>query len=103
MIIKRQITTFQCTCCGYCWSSAFTINGKEPELCPACGASGLDNITPNRVYYYPTNKNYFTPSVCDTCSNNPKNGGNGVCHCTLGLMTSTCSVGRNLADNNSSI
>lgn len=22
--------------------------------------------------------------VCDNCSNNPKNGGSGVCHCTLG-------------------
>lgn len=24
------------------------------------------------------------PSVCENCSNNPANGGNGVCHCILG-------------------
>ena len=24
------------------------------------------------------------PSPCDGCSNNPKNGGSGICHCTLG-------------------
>ena len=23
-------------------------------------------------------------SPCDKCSNNPKNGGSGICHCTLG-------------------
>lgn len=23
--------------------------------------------------------------ACDSCSNNPKNGGSGICHCTLGL------------------
>lgn len=22
--------------------------------------------------------------VCDNCANNPKNGGSGICHCTLG-------------------
>lgn len=28
----------------------------------------------------------FTNSPCDTCSNNPKNGGSGICHCTLGTL-----------------
>lgn len=23
--------------------------------------------------------------ACDNCANNPKNGGSGICHCTLGL------------------
>lgn len=26
------------------------------------------------------------PSVCDGCSNNPKNGGSGICNCTLPYM-----------------
>ena len=26
------------------------------------------------------------PSCCDGCSNNPKNGGSGICHCTLPYM-----------------
>lgn len=24
------------------------------------------------------------PEACQNCSNNPKNGGSGICHCTLG-------------------
>lgn len=27
-----------------------------------------------------------TISPCDNCSNNPKNGGSGICFCTLGLQ-----------------
>lgn len=27
------------------------------------------------------------PSPCDACSNSPKNGGSGICHCTLGTQT----------------
>lgn len=27
------------------------------------------------------------PSPCDKCMNNPKNGGNGICNCTLGTQT----------------
>lgn len=26
----------------------------------------------------------FEQSACANCSNNPKNGGSGICHCTLG-------------------
>lgn len=29
-------------------------------------------------------------SPCDTCSNNPKNGGSGICHCILGLQDTYC-------------
>jgi hypothetical protein len=28
-------------------------------------------------------------SPCDTCSNNPKNGGSGICNCTLGSLQFT--------------
>ena len=31
--------------------------------------------------------NFDTPSVCNQCNNNPKNGGSGICNCTLGLQT----------------
>lgn len=27
--------------------------------------------------------NYTSQNPCTFCSNNPQNGGNGVCHCTL--------------------
>lgn len=26
----------------------------------------------------------LTPNACKTCPNHPKNGGCGICHCTLG-------------------
>lgn len=29
-------------------------------------------------------------SPCDSCNNNPKNGGSGICHCTLGLKEFNC-------------
>ena len=28
----------------------------------------------------------FEQTACMSCSNNPKNGGSGICHCTLGQM-----------------
>ena len=31
--------------------------------------------------------NNSIPAPCRTCSNNPANGGTGICHCTLGLMS----------------
>ena len=30
------------------------------------------------------------PTACQGCSNNPANGGSGVCLCTLGMMQVTC-------------
>lgn len=27
----------------------------------------------------------FTSSACRMCSNNPVNGGSGICHCILGI------------------
>lgn len=29
----------------------------------------------------------YSKSACGGCSNNPKNGGNGICNCTLGQQT----------------
>lgn len=35
--------------------------------------------------FYNDNDISNTPSPCTTCSNHPKNGGSGICHCILGL------------------
>ena len=32
----------------------------------------------------------WVPEPCRRCSNNPRNGGSGVCHCTLGRTGFTC-------------
>lgn len=29
----------------------------------------------------------FTSNACKNCSNNPNNGGSGICHCILGITT----------------
>ena len=36
------------------------------------------------------NNPLFQSSACKTCSNNPKNGGTGICHCILGTPPITC-------------
>ena len=66
--------------------------------------------SPNDVYDYVTSKleeeerrynlndyrkvslNSFSYShpACEKCSNNPKNGGSGVCHCILGIIPIKC-------------
>lgn len=35
-------------------------------------------------FYNYTKQEEYSP--CDSCSNNPKNGGSGICHCILGLQ-----------------
>lgn len=35
-------------------------------------------------------KEDFSNLDCDNCSNNPKNGGDGICNCILGLPKITC-------------
>lgn len=32
----------------------------------------------------------YNANPCENCSNNPKNGGSGICNCTLGLPKITC-------------
>ena len=29
----------------------------------------------------------FIPEACKRCTNHPSNGGSGICHCTLGVIT----------------
>lgn len=42
----------------------------------------------DRRYYNDYTKD-AKPSSCDYCSNNPKNGGSGICHCIIGTMQFT--------------
>lgn len=42
----------------------------------------VDSISvPNGINFY---DNFYKSSSCDNCSNNPKNGGSGICNCILG-------------------
>lgn len=65
--------------------------------CPSCGWSSVGK--PEEVVRIPYGGNN-APSksvhirhfggACEHCSNNPKNGGSGICHCTLGLEPIIC-------------
>lgn len=39
----------------------------------------------------------YNRSSCDYCTNNPRNGGSGICNCILGGLHATCMMGTNIA------
>lgn len=76
------------------------------QTCSWCGKSVSGGTYISRVFYCPMcasiinknnslkckdlnesdlNINSFGNSVCENCPKNPKNGGDGICHCILGL------------------
>lgn len=49
----------------------------------------IDTISkPTGFNFWNTYEHEF--SACDNCPNNPKNGGSGICFCTLGTPKITC-------------
>lgn len=83
---------YTCPQCGsdleeYIITTNPSINRK---VCKNCGWTS-DEEKPLKVIRTPfivpsIDKYTHTTSVspCDNCSNNPKNGGSGICHCILG-------------------
>lgn len=71
-----------CYNCGWSWE------GEQEEVVriPFGGNSYHDdNISlSNGDYALPISN--FNQSACLNCPNNPKNGGDGICFCTLGQM-----------------
>ena len=60
---------------------------KEPPITfeeDNCLASFPNNTNAGTIY-----NTAFNNEACKNCSNNPKNGGSGICNCTLGLMSVT--------------
>ena len=65
-----------CRKCGYAYieheqTETIRIPFIEPEVNQANLVTQINN------------------NACDNCGNNPKNGGSGICYCTLGIRT-TC-------------
>ena len=41
-----------------------------------------------KEYHRENNPGFYSNESCLNCSNNPKNGGSGICHCILGQQVS---------------
>lgn len=91
-LVDLLLTTYppipskECYNCGWKWE------GEPEEIIrlPFGGNTYASNTT--NVFeeaYMPTQLGdaFCEKSPCVNCSNNPKNGGSGVCHCTLGQST----------------
>lgn len=49
-----------------------------------------DNIIKHNLFKdFEIEQSAFKQSTCENCSNNPKNGGSGICHCIIGQMQVT--------------
>ena len=73
---------------------------KYKKRCPKCGYSYTEESDPIiRIPYVeptPLEQPYkiscadVISDACESCSNHPKNGGSGICNCTLGIPKITC-------------
>ena len=63
-------------------------------VCPRCGRANAPWVSQCSCTGSPFMKTNTSPafvaSPCQTCSNNPANGGSGNCNCTLGTCPVTC-------------
>lgn len=79
---------YVCPKCGgnlICISTA-SIPPIISKQCLNCG--WLSNPETDEITRIPCPENKTKiPEGCRTCSNHPNNGGNGICHCVLGITT----------------
>lgn len=89
----------KCFNCGWEWTGVPEEVVKVPFGGNSLIMDDLVGITNNQLQINDNNLNKynlndttignFKQSACENCSNNPKNGGSGICHCTLGRMQIT--------------
>ena len=78
-----------CWNCGWSWTGdteevvRIPFGGNSLELEEQHIQEQIDKIfKPTEFNFYDYSKKESSP--CDGCTNNPKNGGSGICHCILG-------------------
>jgi len=77
--------TFYINTNPYCGNCGRRANSFQDEYCVACGTKLIKSGT--TTFPYPgviTTDRTQHVDPCERCSNNPKNGGSGICLCTLG-------------------
>lgn len=75
-----------CYNCGWSWEG----QPEQVVRVPFGGNSYQDDNIDLLNGDYASPINNFTQSACLSCPNNPKNGGDGICFCTLGQINVIC-------------
>ena len=71
-----------------CWSCGWASQGEKEEVVRI--PFGGNRCYPDTFSSMGPSDKAYNGSPCDHCSNNPKNGGSGICHCILGQPQITC-------------
>ena len=58
-------------------------------ICDNCGWGSEEDEYIVRIPYA-TESDFDISNACKHCSNNPRNGGSGICHCILGNNITYC-------------
>ena len=62
------------------------------KLCRKCGYKYIEKTETIRIPFVEpeVNQTILDNNACDNCSNNPKNGGTGICRCISGTQIVYC-------------
>lgn len=77
----------ECLSCGYRYErreEVIRVPFVEPEEAETTTTSVPISPSATRCVPVSPSDASFQSSACIHCSNHPKNGGSGICHCTLG-------------------
>lgn len=70
-----------------CWSCGWSWQGQPEEIVRVpFGGNSIQLDGQFSLNDYLNLGGAYKQPACDGCPTNPKNGGDGICHCTLGSM-----------------
>ena len=73
-----------------CWSCGWSWQGQPEEIVRVpFGGNSIQLEGQFSLNDYLNLNGAYTQPACEGCSNNPKNGGGGICNCTLSSMQFT--------------